>query len=139
MMFSKSTYLKSLGRLSFLPGLFNINEPVIFGTPIVMNPILGIPFIVAPLITTTLSYFLTVANIIPMMVRTLAIPAPIRLDEYQLEFSAAVLVIVNFLITMAIYYPFFKVYEKQQLDKEAEELVAEQATKIKNVRAGVLI
>ena len=79
MMFSKSTYLKSLGRLSFLPGLFNINEPVIFGTPIVMNPILGIPFIVAPLITTTLSYFLTVANIIPMMAARLAfaIPAPI--------------------------------------------------------------
>ena len=40
---------------------------------------------------------------------------------------------------MAIYYPFFKVYEKQQLDKEAEELAAEQAAKIKNVRAGVLI
>lgn len=142
MMFSKSTYLKSLGRLSFLPGLFNINEPVIFGTPIVMNPILGIPFIVAPLITTTLSYFLTVANIIPMMAARLAfaIPAPIAAwMSTNWSFSAAVLVIVNFLITMAIYYPFFKVYEKQQLDKEAEELAAEQAAKIKNVRAGVLI
>ncbi|HHX0204277.1 TPA: PTS sugar transporter subunit IIC [Enterococcus faecalis] len=130
MMFSKSTYLKSLGRLSFLPGLFNINEPVIFGTPIVMNPILGIPFIVAPLITTTLSYFLTVANIIPMMAARLAfaIPAPIAAwMSTNWSFSAAVLVIVNFLITMAIYYPFFKVYEKQQLDKEAEELAAEQA------------
>ncbi|EOH8862751.1 PTS sugar transporter subunit IIC [Enterococcus faecalis] len=115
MMFSKSTYLKSLGRLSFLPGLFNINEPVIFGTPIVMNPILGIPFIVAPLITTTLSYFLTVANIIPMMAARLAfaIPAPIAAwMSTNWSFSAAVLVIVNFLITMAIYYPFFKVYEK---------------------------
>ena len=89
MMFSKSTYLKSLGRLSFLPGLFNINEPVIFGTPIVMNPILGIPFIVAPLITTTLSYFLTVANIIPMMAARLAFcnsSTNCCLDEYQLEF-----------------------------------------------------
>ncbi|MGL9874727.1 PTS sugar transporter subunit IIC [Enterococcus sp. DIV0087] len=132
MMFSKSTYLKSLGRLSFLPGLFNINEPVIFGTPIVMNPILGIPFIVAPLITTTLSYFLTVANIIPMMAARLAfaIPAPIAAwMSTNWSFSAAVLVIVNFLITMAIYYPFSKVYEKQQLDKEAEELAAEQAAK----------
>ncbi len=111
MMFSKSTYLKSLGRLSFLPGLFNINEPVIFGTPIVMNPILGIPFIVAPLITTTLSYFLTVANIIPMMAARLAfaIPAPIAAwMSTNWSFSAAVLVIVNFLITMAIYYPFSK-------------------------------
>ncbi|HAP3820897.1 TPA: PTS sugar transporter subunit IIC [Enterococcus faecalis] len=136
MMFSKSTYLKSLGRLSFLPGLFNINEPVIFGTPIVMNPILGIPFIVAPLITTTLSYFLTVANIIPMMAARLAfaIPAPIAAwMSTNWSFSAAVLVIVNFLITMAIYYPFFKVYEKQQLDKEAEELAAEQAAKNKKM------
>src|SRR5699024_2187733 len=48
-MFSKSAYLKDLGKLSFLPGLFNINEPIIFGAPIVMNPILGIPFILAPL------------------------------------------------------------------------------------------
>ena len=121
MMFSKSTYLKSLGRLSFLPGLFNINEPVIFGTPIVMNPILGIPFIVAPLITTTLSYFLTVANIIPMMAARLAfaIPAPIAAwMSTNWSFSAAVLVIVNFLITMAIYYPFFKVYENNNWIKK---------------------
>ncbi|EGT4160192.1 PTS sugar transporter subunit IIC, partial [Clostridioides difficile] len=55
-MFSKSQYLKSLGRLGFLPGLFNINEPIIFGAPIVMNPILGIPFIIGPIIMTILSY-----------------------------------------------------------------------------------
>ncbi|MFU1844820.1 hypothetical protein ACM6QO_13500, partial [Enterococcus faecium] len=59
-----------------------------------------------------------------------AIPAPIAAwMSTNWSFSAAVLVIVNFLITMAIYYPFFKVYEKQQLDKEAEELAAEQAAK----------
>ncbi len=77
-MFSKSKYLKSLGRLSILPGLFNINEPMIFGAPIVMNPVLGIPFIVAPLVTTTISYVLTVSGLVPMMVARLpfAIPAP---------------------------------------------------------------
>ena len=76
---SKSKYLKSLGRLSILPGLFNINEPMIFGAPIVMNPVLGIPFIVAPLVTTTLSYILTVSGVVPMMVARLpfAMPAPI--------------------------------------------------------------
>lgn len=132
MMFSKSTYLKSLGRLSFLPGLFNINEPVIFGTPIVMNPILGIPFIVAPLITTTFSYFLTVTNVIPMMAARLpfAIPAPVAAwMSTNWSVPAALLVCVNFVITLAIYYPFFKVYEKQQLDKEAEELAAEKNAK----------
>ncbi|MFD1900597.1 PTS sugar transporter subunit IIC [Enterococcus termitis] len=132
MMFSKSKYLKSLGRLSFLPGIFNINEPIIFGTPIVMNPILGIPFIVAPLVTTTLSYFLTISNVVPMMMARLgfAFPAPIAAwMSTNWSITAALLVCVNFAITLAIYYPFFKVYEKQQLDKEAEELAAEQAAK----------
>lgn len=78
-MFSKSKYLKSLGRLSILPGLFNINEPMTFGAPVVMNPVLGIPFILAPLVTTTLSYVLTVSGVVPMMVARLpfAMPAPI--------------------------------------------------------------
>lgn len=128
MMFSKSDSLRSLGRLSFLPGLFNINEPVIFGAPIVMNPILGIPFIIAPLVTTTLSYFLTVSNIVPMMVNRMpfTIPSPIAAwmsTDYSLR--AGGLVIINFLISLAIYYPFFKAFEKQQLaiENEAANLV----------------
>ncbi len=123
-LFSKSKYLKQLGRLSILPGIFNINEPVIFGAPIVMNPVLGIPFLVAPLVTTTLSYFLTVSGVVPMMAVRLgfAIPAPIAAwMSTNWSVMAGVLVIINFLITLAIYYPFFKVFEKQQLAREAEE------------------
>jgi PTS system cellobiose-specific IIC component len=123
-LFSKSKYLKQLGRLSILPGIFNINESVIFGAPIVMNPILGIPFLVAPLVTTTLSYFLTVSGVIPMMAARLgfAIPAPIAAwMSTNWSVAAGVLVVVNFFITLAIYYPFFKVFEKQQLAREAEE------------------
>lgn len=123
-LFSKSSYLKSLGRLSIIPGIFNINEPVIFGAPIVMNPILGIPFIVAPLITTTLSYFLTISGLVPMMAARLAftLPAPIAAwMSTDWSVAAGILVIVNFVITLAIYYPFFKIFEKQQLAKEAAE------------------
>ncbi|EOL42661.1 PTS system, lactose/cellobiose family IIC component [Enterococcus phoeniculicola] len=130
MMFSKSEYLKSLGRLSFLPGLFNINEPVIFGAPIVMNPVLGIPFIVAPLITTTISYFLTISGVVPMMVARLgfAMPSPIAAwISTNWSVPAAILVIFNFVLTVGIYYPFFKVFEKQQLQKEHEEKQAESA------------
>ncbi|MHC5247887.1 PTS sugar transporter subunit IIC [Enterococcus sp. LJL120] len=129
-MFSKSKYLKSLGRLSFLPGIFNINEPMIFGAPIVMNPILAIPFIVAPLITTTVAYFATITGIVPMMVARLgfAMPAPIAAwMSTNWSVSAAILVFVNFFITFAIYYPFFKVFEKQQLEKEAAEIAQEDA------------
>lgn len=127
MMFSKSDFIKKLGRLSFLPGIFNINEPVIFGAPIVMNPILGIPFIVAPLVMTTLSYFLTISKVVPMMGArlTFSFPSPIAAwMSTNWSISAAILVVVNFVISLAIYYPFFKVYEKQQLDKEAEDLAA---------------
>lgn len=130
LMFSKSKYLKSLGRLSFLPGLFNINEPVIFGAPIVMNPVLAIPFIVAPLITTTLSYFLTISGVVPMMAARLgfAMPAPIAAwMSTNWSVAAGVLVVVNFLIALGIYYPFFKVFEKQQLARETAELEAEAA------------
>lgn len=122
-LFSKSEYLKSLGRLSFLPGLFNINEPIIFGAPIVMNPLLGIPFIVAPLITGIISYFATVSGIVPMMMARLpfTIPAPIAaMMSTNWSWAAAGLAIINFIIDVLIYYPFFKVFERQQLQKELD-------------------
>ncbi|MFC6177285.1 PTS sugar transporter subunit IIC [Companilactobacillus huachuanensis] len=120
-MFSKSAYLKDLGKLALLPGLFNINEPVIFGAPIVMNPILGIPFIVAPLVTGTLSYFMTIWGVVPMMMARLPFTVPSPLGAFSStnwSIPAMILVFVNFLIDLAIYYPFFKIFEKQQLEKE---------------------
>lgn len=120
-MFSKSKYLKDLGKLSILPGLFNINEPIIFGAPIVLNPILGIPFILAPLVTTTVSYFATTSHLVPMMMVRLpfTIPAPIAaIMSTNWSWNALILSVVNFIIYIIIYYPFFKVFEKQQLEKE---------------------
>lgn len=118
---SKSKYLKSLGRLSLLPGLFNINEPIIFGAPIVMNPVLAIPFILAPIVLTTLSYFLTVTGVIPLMMARLpfTMPSPVAaVMSTNWNLIAGVLVIINFVIALVIYYPFFKMFEKQQLSKE---------------------
>ena len=129
-MFSKSKYLKSLGRLSILPGLFNNNEPIIFYETVYINTVLCIPFILAPLVTTTLYYILTVSGVVPMMVARLpfAMPAPIAAwMSTNWNIAAGLLVIGNFLITLAIYYPFFKVFEKQQLAREAEEQAKEQA------------
>lgn len=118
---SKSKYLKSLGRLSLLPGLFNINEPIIFGAPIVMNPVLAIPFILAPLVLTTLSYFLTITGVIPLMMARLpfTMPSPVAaVMSTNWNLMAGALVIINFVIALVIYYPFFKMFEKQQLSKE---------------------
>lgn len=120
-MFSKSAYLKDLGKLAILPGLFNINEPIVFGAPIVMNPILGIPFIVGPLVTGTLSYIMTVTGVVPMMMLRLPFTMPGPLGAFlstNWSVPALILSCVNFVIDLAIYYPFFKVFEKQQLEKE---------------------
>ncbi|WP_156625836.1 PTS sugar transporter subunit IIC [Clostridium tertium] len=125
---SRSKYLKSLGRLSLLPGLFNINEPIIFGAPIVMNPVLAIPFIVAPLVVTTLSYFLIVTGVIPLMMARLpfTMPSPIAaVMSTNWSIMAGVLVVINFIIALLIYYPFFKMFEKQQLSKESLHEVEE--------------
>ncbi len=128
-MFSKSKFLKELGRLSFVPGLFNINEPIIFGAPIVMNPILIIPFVITPLVTTTVSYFAVVSGMIPLMMAKLPFTmlAPIAaVISTDWTIMAGVLVLVNFVISFVIYYPFFKMYEKQQLAGEEKTECSEQ-------------
>ncbi len=121
---AKSAQLKQIGKLSIAPGIFNINEPVIFGTPIVMNPTLFIPFMLAPLVTTALTY-------VCMDIGLVALPAGITLPWttppilYGFlttggHISGAVMQIVNIAITAVIYYPFFKMYDKQCHRNEIE-------------------
>lgn len=77
-----------------------------------MNPILGIPFIIGPIIMTILSYVLTITGVIPMMVARLpfAMPAPIAaVMSTNWSILAGILVLINFVISFAVYYPFFKV------------------------------
>ncbi|GGE81033.1 PTS sugar transporter subunit IIC [Priestia taiwanensis] len=124
-LFSKVKHLKAIGKLSFIPGIFNINEPIIFGAPIVMNPFLMIPFIVTPLVTTTVAYFATVSGMIPMIMAKLpfTVLAPIAaVISTNWTIMAGVIVVINFAISLAIYYPFVKMYEKELLKQEENDL-----------------
>ena len=123
---SKSDYLKSLGKACIMPGIYNINEPIIFGAPIVLNPILGIPFVVGSIITGAISYLAMYFNIVrrPSIVAPWTLPAPIGAYLATAgDWRAIILVIMNILITTAIYYPFFKAYEKQLLKEEQGKTV----------------
>lgn len=118
---SKSAHLKTIGRLSFAPAVFNINEPVIFGSPIVMNPIMFIPFVGAPMINAIIAYFATSMDWIGKMVSLVPWTAPAPVGAawgagWQL--NNAVLVFVLLGINLVVYYPFFKIYEKQLLAEE---------------------
>ncbi len=64
LLFSKRSDYLTIAKLSVGPGLFNINEPVMFGLPIVLNPILFIPFLVAPMVSVTIGYFATIAGLV---------------------------------------------------------------------------
>ena len=127
---SRSAHLRAIGRLSVVPSMFNINEPVIFGTPIVMNPVFFIPFLLAPMVNAVLAWaamkFDLVSRVISVVPWTA--PAPIG-GAWALgwDFRAALLVIVLAVVSAIIYYPFFKVYEKQLLEQEAAESEAEKA------------
>ncbi|WP_036079628.1 PTS sugar transporter subunit IIC [Listeria cornellensis] len=119
--FAKSSYLKALGKTTLVPSIFNINEPVIFGTPIVLNPMLIIPFIFIPLITTTIAYFATTLGFISptYVMAPWTLPAPI--GAYLStggDWRAIVLVLVNIGISFVIYIPFFKMYDQKLLDEE---------------------
>ncbi|GMQ47782.1 PTS sugar transporter subunit IIC [Vibrio sp. 10N] len=121
MMFSRSIHLKSLGRMSVVPGFFQINEPVIFGSPVVLNPILFIPFVFTPVINATIAYFAVHAGLVGMGVATTPWTAPALIGASWgsgWTLSPVLLVLALLVIDLFIYLPFFKMFEKQLLEQE---------------------
>ncbi|MDN3613319.1 PTS sugar transporter subunit IIC [Vibrio gallaecicus] len=117
---SKATQLKTIGKMSIIPGTFNINEPVIFGTPIVMNPIYFIPWMLAPTLNTTIVWmaFKTgfLAKIIAIPPWTM--PAPIGAIIATNSGTAALVVLSSIVVSATVFYPFLKVHERQLLAEE---------------------
>lgn len=125
MVFSKSQYLKDVGKASLIPGICNINEPIIFGAPIMLNPFLIIPFVVVPVIEGILTYIVMSVGLVgrPYVVAPWTLPGPIGAYLSTGDVKAILLVLVNVAISVVIYYPFFKAYEKKLLS-EGQENVA---------------
>ena len=115
MALSKNAHLKSIGRISVAPGIFQINEPVMFGAPVVMNPILGIPFLTIPLISTVIAYFAAYHNLIGRVVTLVpwTTPAPLSaLLATNFSVSALVLSLSLLVLSTLAYMPFLRMYEK---------------------------
>lgn len=128
-LFSKNKASKDIAKLSILPGLFNINEPVIYGYPIVYNIPLMIPFVIVPDIFIAATYGLTcIGWISPCVVQAPWTCPPIisALLATGMDWRAAVWQVCEIAIGMAIYLPFMKVSEKAQqhqleLEQQANE------------------
>lgn len=124
MMFSKSSKLKVLGRASLVPSIFNINEPVVFGA-IAWNPTMMIPMWLQGIILPTIVYFFTkvisFAPIPKMVFGMWYVPFPISTWIVSNgSFSAILLLLFTFVVSALIWYPFFKVNERQELLNEQE-------------------
>ncbi|RKW26113.1 MAG: PTS sugar transporter subunit IIC [Granulicatella sp.] len=119
--FGKSERMKKLGRLAIVPGIFGINEMIIFGLPVVLNPLIVIPFILTPLVNTILSTIATLIGLIPYTTGA-ALPwtTPFFFSGWLATGSivAGLFQIVLIIIGMGIYYPFFRVIDKQYLHEE---------------------
>ena len=127
-LFSKAKQFKEIGKLSIGASLFNINEPVIFGSPIVLNPILMIPFIFSPIILTLISYFAISSGLVAPAVLPVPWTMPIILSGFISSgghISSSLLQVFNLGLGILIYLPFIKVLDKNsEVDKiEYEEEV----------------
>lgn len=117
----KSQRIKKLGRLSIVPGIFGINEPIIFGLPIVLNPIMAIPFIAVPLMNTVLSGVAFKTGFLPYTNGVaLSWTTPLGFSGYLSTGSlkAAVFQVILLILGCAVYYPFVKILDRNYLKEE---------------------
>lgn len=118
--FAKSKQYKMLGRLALPTSIFNINEPIIFGTPIVLNPIMVVPFILAPLLSASIAYGATAIGLVPRL-NGIQIPWPTPIViSGLLEGSWRISVLQVFLVfvSLAVYYIPFRYIDKKAYAQE---------------------
>ena len=124
LIFMKSRQLKEIARLAAPAGLFNVNEPVTFGLPIVLNPIIAIPWIIAPVVATLVAYFAMASGLVPATTGV-AVPwtTPVLISGFLATNSIAgsILQLVQMAIVLVIWFPFLMALDKRNCDLEKEE------------------
>lgn len=117
---AKSTQLRSIGKLAFIPGIFNINEPVLFGLPVVMNPVLALPFFIMPPLSAGSTYLLIKVGILPYLNgvqvpwTTPPIISGLLIGGWKVAIWQAIILVVSFFV----YLPFARSYDNMLYAKE---------------------
>lgn len=130
LIFAKSKLLKDIGKIAIGPGLFNINEPVTFGLPIVLNPMLMIPYIVTPMVLVTIMYFGTVWGIFPVLDKIPPWTTPIFISGFLAaagdigaRLMAVLAQLICFVVSFIIYLPFIRAWDVVNVKREKGEAV----------------
>lgn len=119
----KSQRYKEFFKISLIPNLFNINEPVIFGMPIVLNPIMFIPFMLSSFVSGGVAFLAVkigfITNYNPMLGLGMPWTMPKVISSFlTVGWQGPVIWVINFILLALLYYPFFKVLDNQALQEE---------------------
>lgn len=117
---AKSQQYKQLGKISVFPAIFNINEPILFGVPIVLNPILALPFIAVPVLSAIIEYFAIASGLCPLYTGIMApwTTPPIISGFIIGGWKTALLQAIIITMSVAIYFPFIKKIDEMAYAQE---------------------
>ncbi len=121
---SKSAQLKAIGKAVFIPSIFNINEPLMFGAPVAFNPYLMVPMWINEIIVPSIAYFVMSIGVVNIPTQSFLlwyIPYPIASYLATQDWRAIIIAIAIFVVTWIVFLPFFKAYDNSLLKKEAQE------------------
>ena len=118
---SKSKAQKQIGRVALIPALFGINEPILFGAPIVLNPIFFIPYVICGGIIGCVPYWMMYFGWVKCSTFTPPYVG-VFLEGYLTNFDYMSIVanLIQLALSILVWYPFFKIYERRELEKEKE-------------------
>lgn len=114
---AKNKHYREVAKLGIFPMIFNIGEPVMYGLPIVLNPIMFIPYVVTPLLMVTVSYWATAWGLVaPVTQNVTWVMPPVLYGFFATAFDwrAIILSLINIAISTFVYLPFVKMADKQQ-------------------------
>ena len=119
---SKVRRIRRVAYATILPSLINANEPLMFGLPLVLNPVLGVPFVIAPLVLAALSYEAMAFGLVarPAYYIPSTIPIPIGAFLATRDWRGVILMLVNIAIALVIYLPFVNAYERAERRRDEE-------------------
>lgn len=111
---SRVPRLRRVGRITLLPAIFNINDPLIFGAPVVFNPYLVVPFVGAPLVLATLTYLAVASGFVSRAAFYVPSSVPTLISTYVAtqDVRAIALAALNIVLAALMYYPFVRAYER---------------------------
>src|SRR5947209_5836707 len=123
MLLSRSAQLRTVGKIALGPAIFNINEPVTFGVPMALNPLMMIPFVLVPVTIVTINYFVFAVGLVHVPIVIQPFTVPLGISGFVAtggDIKGSLLQFFDLAVSALIYYPFFRAWERILVAREED-------------------